>query len=242
MKNTNTIWVVLIIAVAAIVMTATVMWFSNGPDMKTIDVTGTSSITKPADQAMLSIGVETQADTAEEAEAENTKISNELYDSLKELGLTEKDYKTQYFNVQPRKDWESGGNITGYSVQHNIEIDTDNIEKVPEILDAAVQAGANNIYGVHFTLKEETREMARAEAYQKATTYARTKAESIAEGLGVEITKIVRVSDASYNYMPYRADIAIAEVSGASAKGESIPIESGEVEVTSTISVSYAFR
>jgi len=239
MKNTSAVLVAVIIAVSAIIITGTVMWFSTQGNEKTIDVTGTSSVTKPADRATLSIGVETQAETAEDAEKQNKAVSNRLYDSLKSLGLTEKDYKTESFNVRPNRDREQGGKITGYSVQHTIMIDTDSIEKVGEILDASVKAGANNIYGISFGLKEETREMARAEAYKKATKYAKAKADSIAGGLGVKITRIVRVSDASYDFIPYRAAVAMEDVA---AKGSSIHVEPGEVTVTSSISVSYAFR
>ena len=206
---------------------------------KTIDVTGTATITKPTDRAILSIGVETQAENAENAEDENTVISNNIYQSLEYLGLTSKDYKTQSFNIYPNRDWNDGGDITGYTVTHMISIDTDKIDKIAEILDNVVKAGANNIYGIDFTLKDETNELARAEAYEKATEYARTKAESIANGLNVEITDIIKVSDTSYDIIPYRTAVAVDQVLES---GSNIQVEPGDVSVTSSISVSYGFR
>ncbi len=239
MKNTTMILVAVIIVLAIVTAGLTIFSLTEKSD-RAIDVTGTSSITRPADKATLSIGVETQAEDAQEAEAENTEITNQLYSALEDLGLTSKDYKTESFNIYPNRDYRgSSGEITGYTVRHSISIDTDKIEKVPDILDAAVGAGANNIYGINFGLKEETREMARAEAYKKATTFAKAKADSIAEGLGVRITGITRVRDTSYDFIPYRAEVAMADVA---EKGALIQVEPGEVTVTARISVSYAFR
>lgn len=249
MKSTTIIGIVAIIAVAAIIIVGMLVFMPQlgQNNSKTIDVQGTSSITKPADKATLSIGVETTAATAKEAEANNTKISNELYDALKGLGLTEKDYKTQSFNVYPQQKWEDGqSTVIGYTAQHMISIDTEQLDKVSEILGAAVKAGANNIYGVNFDLTQDTRENARAEAYKKATEYARIKADSIAEGLGVKITGIERVSDSNYDYMPYRSTVGMAEFAQAkdSASGAPTPVqvESGEVTVTANIAVSYGFK
>ncbi|MBU2634517.1 MAG: SIMPL domain-containing protein [Nanoarchaeota archaeon] len=229
--------IIIVLAIAIIGVTRLGGFVKN--EQKTIDVTGSSTISKLPDKAILSIGVETQGENANSAENENTVITNNIYDSLESLGLTSEDYKTQSFNIYPNKDWENNGEILSYTVNHMILIDTDKIDLIPEILDLVVDAGANNIYGIDFTLKEETKELAKAEAYEKATEYARIKAESIAKGLGVEINDIVSVSDTSYDFGPFRTTIAVAEIAD---QGSNIQLESGDVEVTSSVSVSYGFK
>ncbi|MFH1209719.1 MAG: SIMPL domain-containing protein [archaeon] len=240
MRNSTIIGTVIILLVLGLVIVSVVKLtgFSKSNE-KTIDVTGTSTIKKPADKASLSVGIETQNINAQDAEAENREVSDEIYSSLEELGLTSQDYQTQSYNIYPNRDWQSGSNITGYTVTHMINIDTDKIDTVPEILSRVVQAGANNIYGIQFTLKDDTKELARVEGYKQATDSARMKAEAIASGLKVEITDIVRVSDTSIDYMPYFRNVAMADVA---MEGSSLEIESGSVEVTSSVSVSYGFR
>lgn len=240
MKNSTIFGIIAILVVAGLVIAGLLQLAGINKNEKTIDVTGTAVVTKPSDKAILSVGVETQSTTAKKAEEDNKAISNKMYDALKKLGLTEADYKTTSYNVYPNRDWNKGNNITGYTVSHMIEIDTEKIGLVASILDEVVKAGANNVYGVQFTLKEQTMELARAEASSKATEYARIKAESIASGLGVKITKIVRVSDSTINYMP-------SAMAGASRdlvleKGESLQVEPGDVTVTATISVGYGFK
>ena len=241
MKSKNVLPIVVIILVIGLVI-AGLIWLiiSLTSEGKTIDVQGMATVKKEADKVWMSVGVVTEADAASEAESENTRISNKIYAGLNSLGLTSKDYKTESYNVRPNRDWREEGKITGYTVEHRIRIDTDKIELAGAILDKAVEAGANSIYGVNFDLSTTSRELARAEALKTATQIARQKAEGIASGLGVRITGIKSVSDSSVNYYPYRfMDIGVEKVMAEG--GENIITESGSVEVTATVFVSYKF-
>jgi|SRR3989344_2393343 len=240
MKQSNITGIIAIIVVLGIV-TFGVLKFSGltNSNEKTIDVSETATITKPADRLILSVGVETQAESASEAEDKNKEISNAIYSGLISLGLNEEEYSTESYNVYPNKNWENGGEITNYNVIHTIKIDTEKLELAGEILDTAVENGANNIYGLQFTLKEETEKSAKEESYRKASENARIKAESIAQGLNVKITKIVKITDTSINYIPYLKEVAYADVAAGSS---GINIQPGDVTVTASVSIIYGFR
>ena len=106
-------------------------------------------------------------------------------------------------------------------------------------IDGVVNAGANNVYGLQFTLTEETEKKARVEAYEKATLNAGAKADGIANGLGVKITGVKSISDSSFDFYPVYRDFAVAEV----GKGtDEIQVASGDVDVTASVTVSYKFR
>lgn len=241
MKTNKLVSILLIILVVGLVIGG-LLYLSisliKGTNEKTIDVQGTYTVKKDPDKVWLSLGVETQDQTAQAAENTNKEISNNLYKSLEKLGLTSKDYKTESYYVNPITDWQEGNKIKGYTATHMIRVDTDKINLASPILDAAVDAGANLIYGVYFDLSDNARETAKAETLKKATEVARQKADAIAEGLGAKITGIKSVSDSSVNYYPmvYR-EMAIADVSSKGA--ESIITQPGNVEVTSTVSVTY---
>jgi hypothetical protein len=237
MKNLNLTNILIIIIVLGIV-TLGVIKFSGlvGDNKETIDVSETATIMKPADRVLINVGVEITKDSASEAEEENTKITNQIYESLKSLGLSESEYSTEYYNVYPNRNWNTN-TIDGYTVSHNIKIDTEKIDLAGDILDKAIESGANQIYGLQFSLKEETEKSAREEAYKKASENARLKAEAIAKGLGVKITKIVKITDSSVDYYPLLRDVAYAEDSTIK-----VEVNPGEVTVTASISVSYGFK
>jgi len=113
------------------------------------------------------------------------------------------------------------------------------MELAGKILDSAIKNGANQIYGLQFTLKEETQKSAKEEAYRKASENAKIKAESIAEGLNVKITKIARITDTTTDYIPYLKDVAYADVAES---GSEINIQPGDVMVTASVSISYGFK
>ena len=230
--------IIFIIIVLGIV-TFGVIKFSGigGNNQKTIDVSESTTITKPADRVLINIGVEITANSAREAEERNTKVTNKIYESLKSLGLSEKEYSTESYNVYPNRDWENN-EIDGYIVSHNIKVDTEKIDLTGDILDKSIESGANQIYGLQFTLKDETEKLAREEAYKKASENARLKADAIADGLGVKITKIAKITDSTVDYYPMFKDVSYAE--GASIS--SIDVNPGDVTVTASISVSYGFR
>ena len=233
MKKSTIIGTVIIILVLGILKLSGV-----NSNQKTIDVTETAEIRKDADRLIINVGVETQAKSASEAEDKNKEITNLIYSELRSLGLNEDEYSTESYNVYTDRNWENN-EIKGYIVSHNIKIDTEEIGMAGKILDASIDTGANQIYGLQFTLEEETEKAAREEAYVKASEGARTKSESIARGLGVRITKIVRITDSTVNYIPYMTDVAYAEVA---SKGADINIQPGDVIISASISVSYGFK
>ncbi len=225
--------------VVAILIFFTVTITDSGSTDKTVTVQGTSTLRESSDLVTMSVGVETQALTANEAEQSNKQISDRIYSSLQALGLDSTEYKTESYTIYPNKDWEKSGRIIDYTVIHTIIIETDKIDKAGQILDSVSTSGANSIYGVSFGLKEETRQRVQAEALKQATSLAKTKAEAIASGLGKSLGRVKTVSDSTVDYYPYMR--SYAGVDGAESD-VGITTEPGTVEVTTSVSVVYGLR
>ena len=64
-----------------------------------LTVTGTASVSLPADGATMQLGAVTRGDTVAEAQAENDKTLQGVLNALKELGIDEKDMTTSTYNV-----------------------------------------------------------------------------------------------------------------------------------------------
>ena len=139
--------IIFIIIVLGIVILGVIKFSGLSGDSKTIDVSESTTITKSVDRVLINVGVEITANSASEAEERNTKLTNKIYESLKNLGLSEKEYSTESYNVYPNRDWENN-KIDGYIVSHNIKIDTEKIDLAGDILDKTIESGANQIYGL----------------------------------------------------------------------------------------------
>ena len=96
-----------------------------------------------------------------------------------------------------------------------------------------MQAGANNVNRLVFTLKDE--EAAQLEALRAATAKARTKAAAIATSLGLKIVKITSVTEGERALQPVFRQPMLARAEAASVP---TPVEPGTVEVRSTVTMA----
>jgi len=227
--------------VAAVLIFFVALMTGANDDERSISAQGTSALRESSDLVTMTIGIETQALNARDAEQNNKEISEKLYSSLQILGLDSTEYKTESYTIYPNKDWARSGKITDYTVIHTIRIETDKIERAGEILDSVSSAGANSIYGVSFGLKEETRQKAQAEALKQATSLARQKAEAMASGLGKSLGRVKTVSDSTVDYYPYIERSYAGTLDGV-GEDSAITTEPGTVEVTASVSVVYGIR
>jgi uncharacterized protein YggE len=115
-----------------------------------------------------------------------------------------------------------------------VRIKSNRLDQVGRLIDAAMQAGANNINRLVFTLKDE--QAAQLEALRMASAKARTKAEAIAGSLGLKIVKILSITEGERAIQPvFRQAMA--------ARGEALaaaptPVEPGTVEIRSTVTLT----
>lgn len=217
----------------------------------TLSVNGQSQINVVPDLITVNFYIETSANSASEAKDKNTESYNLLVDALTEIGIAEEEIKTSSFSVNPEYDWINGKRVDkGYVARHYITVEqsSDNSENIGKIIDAGVNAGALISY-INFELSEELQNQKKSEATLKATEDAKIKAESMVEGLGKRLGRIVLVSDGSWGYNPWpvyslgREDMAVAEA-GALAKESitSTSITPSEQTVYGNVAVVYKIR
>jgi uncharacterized protein YggE len=109
------------------------------------------------------------------------------------------------------------------------------LDLVSRLIDGAMQAGANNVNRLIFTLKDE--QGAQLEALRQASAKARSKAEAIAASLGLKIVRIASINEGERTIQPiYRQ--AMAARGEALAAQAPTPVEPGTVDVRSTVSLT----
>jgi uncharacterized protein len=208
---------------------------------KTISVTGNAQVILAPDIAYVSIGVHSEAQTAEEAVASNNTQTQAVIDAIKAQGVDPKDIQTTNFSVyQQQKTNPTTGESLGtvFMVDNTVYVTIRDLTKIGSILDASISAGANNIYGITFDV--QNKEAAMATGRDQAMTDAQTQAEQLAKAAGVTLGDVQNISYYSSSSAPiyYDNKVAPAGVGG----GGSVPISTGQLTLTVSVSVSYGIK
>jgi uncharacterized protein YggE len=207
------------------------------PRVPSITVNGEAMISAEPDQAHIDIGVVTQARSAPDASRENAERLSRVLAEVKKLLGKGDEVKTSGYSLTPNYRYPQGGKpeIVGYTVSNTVRIKTNTLDLVSRLIDSAMQAGANNVNRLVFTLKDE--QGAQLEALRQASAKARTKAEAIAASLGLKIVRIASINEGERTIQPiYRQ--AMAARGEALAAQAPTPVEPGTVDVRSTVSLT----
>jgi len=205
---------------------------------KTITISGAGTSSNKANQATVTLGVQTEDPSAAAAAEENARLMTAVIAAIKEQGITEDMIETISYNIYPIYDSTTYQRIIAYRVVNTVNVKITDLDKIGDVIDAASKSGANSIEGVSFGLTDELANQLKLDAYRKALSDASTKANVIAETLGIKITGVLSVSESVYYpYTPYRG-YAAAEVSGK----VSTPVFQGSLSVSVNVQIVYAFE
>ena len=210
---------------------------SARPRVPSVTVTGEATLSAEPDQAEIDIGVVTQARNAPDATRENAEKLSRVLAEIKKILEKADEVKTSGYALTPNYRYPSQGGrpeITGYTASNTLRIKMLKLESVGKLIDAAMQAGANNVNRLVFTLKNE--EAARLEALKQASLKAKAKAEAIAAALGLKIVKVMSISESERSFQPVFRQMAAGRAEVAAAPAPT-PVEPGTVEVRSTVSL-----
>ena len=213
---------------------------------KTVSATGTATTSVDPDLLNINFGVETEAKTAKEAMNANSEAMAQIVAAIKKLGITEDELGTSGFNIYPVykdiTDPTTGiylrSELSGYRVSNILHVKTTQLTLASSILDVAVEAGANRVDGVYFTLSPKTQLAVQNDLIEQAVLNAKSKAEKAIAPLGQKIigVKMVSLSDFAYPPPPiYYGGYATAEVAYSKAP----PIFSSDQDVTTTVNVVF---
>jgi uncharacterized protein YggE len=203
----------------------------GGKSSTRVVVTGDAMVQAQPDTAIMTISVVTQGKRALDAQQENATRTDAVVRALKTAAGPGAEIKTSGYSVQPQRMYRENQppTITGYEARNSVTVTLSDLTKVAPVIDAAAQAGANDVSGVSFTLRKDR--PARDQALADATREAIGKAQVIAQALGGRVARIVEVQEEGTIRPPQ--PIYAAEY--AQAKGVATPIEVGTMDVTSRV-------
>lgn len=243
-----TIMIVFIVAIVGVALFVSInLWKSiNGDYPREITVEATGKAYVVPDVAELTLGLDVDAPTADEAVEKNSQTMNKVSAALEALGLDKKDIKTSYYNLSPKYNWtEAQGSVQeGFTLSHSVIVKIRDFEKIGEVIAKSTEAGANIFSGVQFTIDDP--ESAKSLAREEAIAKAKEKAKEIAAQSGLSLGKVLNFYEYQDGYsspMPYGVGgmYDVAE-STLESKVTAPSIEPGEQEVNLTVSLTYRIR
>ena len=187
------------------------------------------------------MSVYTQAPTAEATSQQNASLTSSVLAALKQTIGSRGQIKTSGFYASPQMQYGKNGGtpkITGYAANNRVTITVDDLSLVSKIVDTAVGAGATQIGGVTFSLKDD--EAVRAQALEQASRKAYAGAEAIAKALNLSIVGVMNAQTASEEPNPFPRMGSVAQT--VQIQGAATPIEPGDIDICATVTVTLEVR
>jgi len=210
--------------------------------LHTISVTGSGIAFGSPDIAVATIGVHTQSENPSAAVSENTDKMNAVIAALKDLGIEDKDIQTSNFSIYAQQNYEpTTGKPTTitYVADNSVTVKIRDLSKVGQALGKAVDAGANTIHGVNFTVSDQSK--LEAEARDKAMADAKARSEQLARAAGVALGQPMTINEYSaVQPIPYSVKEVALGVGGAGVAP--VPVSTGQIQVSLQVNVTYEIK
>lgn len=211
-------------------------------DYGTITVDGYAQETYRANQSVLVVTNTTEDDALAAAKAENDSKSAKFRESLRDLGITDKDIRTMNYVIQKKRYWVKEQEMYRETqmVTNTLQVTVNDLTKTSRVIDAAAAAGITNVRLSKLDLTAAEKAVQRQTLLVKAAKDARQKAEAIAEALGTRIIGVESLNVGGYGYRGnHYAELKMADVAGA-APGSAI--EAGEDTEDMHVSVTFKIK
>jgi uncharacterized protein len=195
-----------------------------------IVVAGQGSVSAVPDRAQVSFGLTTDARTASAALRANAAEMTKVIAALKAQGVAAADIRTELVSLTTRYS-QNGDVVVGYQAVNSVSVTLRNLDKVGPVIDAAVDAGANQVSGPNL-VRAAAAGLYRS-ALRVAIANAKAKARTIAGASGLRIRRITDVSETSAAPVPTPLT--------AKATGDtSTPVEPGTTQIEAVVTVTFS--
>jgi uncharacterized protein len=206
------------------------------PGMRQVTVVGHGELKGAPDTATVQLGVETEATTAKDALAQNSAQAQAVQAKLTELGVDAKDIQTSNFSINPTYG-NDGRQVTGYHVSNLVTVKIHQLDQSGTLLDQVVQAGANSIYGISFSV--ENPEALLDQARKAAIENAKARATQLASASGSAIGDVLVISE---NIGAQPIPMPMMARAQEMAADQAVPMQPGEQSFSVDVQVTFGLK
>ena len=206
---------------------------------RVVRVRGRAVVSVRPDVAVVRLGAFSRADTAQEAMVRTSQVARRILETVLRLGVPERNVQTRGLQLMPifRHDDRAGaGQLAGYEARYELEITVRDLELVGPLVDGAVQAGANLVHSIRFTVREL--DAVKQQALQQAVADGLRQARTLAEAAGSRLGPLRSVDDVQLNGPP-----ELRPVAAVTALQESpVPVAPGELAFEASVLLTFDLR
>lgn len=204
-------------------------------DRGEITVSASGDVEAEPDRAVVTVGVRASGESADAVTDELATGADRLRDAFDDLGIPPEDVEEGQYRVHPARE----GDAEGFEGAHSFEVTVTAVDRVGEVVDAAIEAGADDVGRVRFALQEETRAALRRDALDAALATADEEAAHVADNRNVELEGTTAVTTDEVRVQPIEESLSNGDATTDAAPPTEI--EAGPVGVSASVTVTYAF-
>jgi uncharacterized protein YggE len=201
----------------------------------TLVLSASGEVRAAPDKATITLGVQTDAPTAAQAMRDNAARMTAVTAALGRAGVAEQDIQTSDISLSAQYDYQQNQppRLTGYRAANDVAVTVSDLTRLGPDLDAVVSAGANQVSGIGFGLKDP---LAAEDAARRAAVAAlRAKAELYAQAAGYRLARLVRLTEAGGEAARPAGEMLVTAMRAA----PKTPVSAGELTVRVDISGVY---
>jgi len=202
-------------------------------------VTGSAQIFVAPDQATVRLGIVRQSADAQSAQEQANTIAKEILNAIVKIGVQPSQIQTMRLVLSPvyaprSPDSRDAPRIVAYNATNTVSVRLENLSVIGPVIDAGLKAGANQLEGVQFGLRNDL--PSRQQALKQAVDEARSKAQTMAEALGVNLAEVLEASEGGVSILTDSVEPLAGRVMAAAAE---TPVSPGQIRVNANVTIRY---
>ena len=205
-----------------------------------IVTTGEAVLQRAPDRAWVTIAAENRARTPGEAQRANAEAMSAVTERIKAAGIPSDAVQTAGYELQPEFDYANGRQtLRDYVARNRLEVRVEPLERLGQIIGAAVGSGATSVSGIRFDLKD--RDSAEREALSRAVADAVARGQAAAAGAHVTVDRVMRIEEQRDVAIPQPRPVAMMARQTVEAT-PAVPIEAGQIEIRARVVVTTTIK
>lgn len=230
-KIVTTVFFLILVSLASLVSA------SEAPSLRTITVTGSSTISCVPDMATVEIRLISSAKTGSEAQKQNARLAKDVRTYLDTLGILPSEIDSTQFSLTPQygESKNRPAPIVGYTLRHTLTVKVNDLTKLSAIIDGALTHGAVQIGNIVYDRQDK--DTFKAQALTEAVREAKKKAVILASALGEPEPTLFSLSETGVQLRPHTMLYKANMLGDSSASTELSP---NDIEVTASVTAVFS--
>lgn len=233
-----------VLAAALLVFSVAGTNLAAAAEPNTIAVSGMAEQEVAPDMAYIDVGINVRADDAETARTQEAQIASQIRRALLGLAITDNDLQnTSYYLYQEYKVDRNGVRTADkYVLDSSIKVTVKDLDKLSQVIDNVVEAGATNISNITYALSTQNiiqRQLlatAVENARDKAAVVANAGSRTLGNMLSADINSFDDSTIVAYGANKLRSTTNLAE------DGVATKLSPGKIKLNARVQVVFSLN